>query len=194
MTNAELIGPGRLVLVVGPSGAGKDTLIGIARRLCADDANIKFPRRVVTRPSSEFEDNLAMTPAQFDTTEGQGAFALHWRAHDHAYGVPRQIDDDIHAGKTVVVNVSRTIIADARKRYRNVTVVLITAPADVLAERVAARQRASDTSVEERLQRAALPETAMPDIVISNIGAAEDHGRELAELVAGERPATKQPS
>ncbi len=194
MTDAAPIGPGRLVLVVGPSGAGKDTLMGIAKRRCVDDARITFPRRVVTRPSSQFEDNLAMTPAEFDAAEGRGAFALHWQAHEHAYGVPRQIDDDIRAGKTVVVNVSRTIIADARKRYRNVTVVLITAPADVLARRVAARKRASDTSVEERLQRASLPESTPPDIVISNVGAAEDHGRELAELVAGERPATKQPS
>lgn len=194
MTDAAPIGPGRLVLVVGPSGAGKDTLIAIAKRHCADDERVSFPRRVVTRPSSQFEDNLAMTPAEFDAAERRGAFALHWRAHDHAYGVSRQIDDDIHAGKTVVVNVSRSIIADVRKRYRNVTVVLITAPADVLAQRVAGRKRASDTSVEERLQRAALPETAVPDVVISNVGSAEDHGRELAELVAGERPQAKQPS
>ena len=194
MSETSPIGPGRLVLVVGPSGAGKDTLIGIVRRLCADDKRVKFPRRVVTRPSSEFEDNLALTPSEFDAAEGQGAFALHWRAHDHGYGVPRQIDDDIRAGGTVVINVSRTIIADARKRYRNVTVVLITAPAEVLARRVAARKRASDTSVEGRLQRAALPDTGAADIVISNVGAAEDHGRELAAAITGAQSDARKPS
>jgi ribose 1,5-bisphosphokinase len=194
MTDATPIGPGRLVLVVGPSGAGKDTLIGIARSLCAGNAHAKFPRRVVTRPSSAFEDNLAMTPAEFDAASGRGAFALQWRAHDHAYGVPREIDDDIRSGKTVVLNVSRTIIAEARKHYRNVTVVLITAPAEVLAQRVAARKRASDTSVAERLQRAVLPENAAPDIVISNVGSADDHGRELAAIVAGEPLASRQTS
>jgi len=185
------IGPGRLVLVVGPSGAGKDTLIGIAKRQCADDARVTFPRRVVTRPSSQFEDNLAMTPAEFGAALGQGAFALHWQAHDHAYGIPRQIDDDIRSGKTVVLNVSRTIISEARRRYRNVTVVLITAPADVLAQRVAARQRASDTSVAERVQRASLKDITMPDIVISNVGSADGHGRELAEVIAGQAIVTK---
>ena len=187
MTKAEPIGPGRLVLIVGPSGAGKDTLIDIARRNLADDAGVRFPRRVVTRPSSQFEDNLAMTPAEFDAALKESAFVLHWQAHGHAYGVPRQIDDEIRGGNTVVVNVSRTIIADARRRYRNVTVVSITAPADILAARLAARGRASDGSIGERVQRAALRDTAAPDVVISNVGAADDHARELAEIILGQR-------
>ena len=38
-----VIGPGRLVLVVGRSGAGKDTLIGLAQAACADDPGVVFP-------------------------------------------------------------------------------------------------------------------------------------------------------
>ena len=62
---ADAIGPGRLVLVVGPSGAGKDTLLRLAHAACIDDHEIVFPRRVVTRDSSAAEDNVAMSPDEF---------------------------------------------------------------------------------------------------------------------------------
>jgi ribose 1,5-bisphosphokinase PhnN len=52
-----VIGPGKLVLVVGPSGAGKDTLLSLARAACADDPTIVFVQRLVTREDSSAEDN-----------------------------------------------------------------------------------------------------------------------------------------
>src|SRR5262245_48468843 len=111
------IGPGRLVLVVGPSGAGKDPLIGGAREGCGDDPAIVFPRRVVTRPPSSAEDNDAMTPEGFNQAVADGAFALWWEAHGNRYGIPVSIDDAIRNGRTVVCNVSRAIIGAARQGY-----------------------------------------------------------------------------
>jgi ribose 1,5-bisphosphokinase len=51
----DRIWPGRLVLVIGPSGAGKDTLIGLAQAACADGNDVVFPQRVVTREASSLE-------------------------------------------------------------------------------------------------------------------------------------------
>jgi ribose 1,5-bisphosphokinase len=181
--SAEPIGPGKLVLIVGPSGAGKDTLLGVARRICAGDDRIVFPKRTVTRPSSAFEDNLPSTPDAFEAARQRGAFALHWQAHGHSYGIPSTIDDDIRAGKVVIVNVSRTIIAQARARYRNVLVVLVTAPAQVLAERLAARGRASDGNVSERLQRADLDTGLVADVTIDNVGDVETGAYQLLEAI-----------
>ena len=142
--HSAAIGPGLLILVVGPSGAGKDTLLGLARMACADDGNIIFARRLVTREASSFEDNEQLSPDAFQAAVERGDFAIHWEAHGHRYGLPRAIDDEIRSGRTVVANVSRTVIDSMRRAYCNVLVVLITAPPDVLASRLAMRARKSD--------------------------------------------------
>ncbi|MGC2776152.1 MAG: phosphonate metabolism protein/1,5-bisphosphokinase (PRPP-forming) PhnN [Bradyrhizobium sp.] len=187
----ERLGPGRLVLVVGPSGAGKDTLLNLARSECAGDDRIVFPRRVVTRAASAFEDNEEMGEAPFREALAAGAFALHWDAHGHGYGVPRAITDDIVAGRTVVVNVSRTVIPAARRDYADVTVVEITAPADVLAERLGKRHRPSDTDIGERLHRTVTGDTVAADVTIVNVGDPEPHGHRLAVLI--KRPRDEAP-
>jgi ribose 1,5-bisphosphokinase len=180
---AEAIGPGALVLVVGPSGAGKDTLLGAAQTMLAADRRIVFARRAVTRQASAFENNEAVSRQEFDRAVAAGAYALWWRAHEHGYGINRDIDDKIAANGVVVVNASRTIIADARQRYRRLAVVLITAPAEVLAERLAARGRDSDGDLGGRLQRAQLATDREPDLVISNVGGIEENARKLADFV-----------
>lgn len=186
---ARKIGPGALVLVVGPSGAGKDTLLGEARKMLAADDRIVFPRRAVTRQASAFENNEAVTPAEFDGAVAAGRYALWWRAHDHGYGIERTIDDEIGRNSVVVVNASRSIIGEARSRYEKLAVVLVTAPADVLAARLAARGRESDGDLGGRRQRASLATDGEPDLVIENVGAVEDNARRLAEFISSLRSA-----
>ena len=147
------IGPGRLVLVVGPSGAGKDTLLGLAKAACADDGNIVFPRRVITREASASEENEEVSIGTFQEALTRGEYAMHWEAHGHRYALSRAIDDDIRAGRTMVANVSRTVIGAMRRAYADVVVVSITAPPNVLAERIAMRARSSDGGIENRLRR-----------------------------------------
>jgi ribose 1,5-bisphosphokinase len=183
-TNA--IGPGRLVLVVGPSGAGKDTLLRLAQAACADDHDIVFPRRVVTRASSADEDNIAVSADDFARAREHGDFAVHWDAHGHSYALPLEINDDIRAGRAVVVNVSRTVIAALRQAYANVVVVAITAPPDVLAQRLAARARHSDGNIADRLTRSVDDASANADVTILNAGSAEYHSRHLLRVIRNE--------
>lgn len=183
---AGAIGPGRLVLVVGPSGAGKDTLLRLAQAACADDHDIVFPRRVVTRASSADEDNIALSPDEFACARDHGDFAVHWDAHGHSYALPLEINDDIRAGRAVVVNVSRTVIAALRGIYANVIVVAITAPPDVLAQRLAARARHSDGNIADRLARSVDDASANADVTILNAGSADYHSRHLLRVIRNE--------
>ncbi|WP_291846241.1 phosphonate metabolism protein/1,5-bisphosphokinase (PRPP-forming) PhnN [Bradyrhizobium sp.] len=180
------IGPGRLVLVVGPSGAGKDTLLGLAKTACADDPCIVFPRRVITRQASASEDNEEVSVAAFQEKLARDEYAIHWSAHGHWYALSRTIDDDIRAGHTVIVNVSRTVIGALRHTYADVRVVSITAPLDVLAQRLAVRSRNGDGKIEERLRRAVYQAATPPDATIVNTGDAEYHARELIRMIGDE--------
>jgi len=165
------IGPGRLVAVVGPSGAGKDTLLGLARNRCGDAPHIAFPRRLVTRAPSAAEDHEGISETDFAAAVAAGGFAFWWDAHGLKYALGAAIDDDIRAGRIVVCNVSRAIVAALRRRYAHVRVVLVTAPADVLAARLAARGRATDGPIGTRLGRTApAPGDLSPDVVIENVG------------------------
>jgi ribose 1,5-bisphosphokinase len=179
------IGPGRLVLVVGPSGAGKDTLLALAKAACAANSTIVFPQRAVTREASSSEDNRQLSPEAFRKALARGDFAVHWEAHGHHYGLPCAIDDDIRAGRTVVANVSRTVVEAMRRAYANVTVLSITAPSDILAARLATRSRSSDGQLEDRLRRTVDPVAAAPDATINNVGSAEYHARELVRIIGG---------
>lgn len=183
---AEAIGPGRLVLVVGPSGAGKDTLLRLAQAACADDHDIVFPRRIVTRASSADEDNIAISPEEFRRAREHGDFAVSWEAHGHSYALPLEINDDIRAGRAVVVNVSRTVIGALRAAYANVVVVAITAPPDVLAQRLAARARHSDGNIADRLTRSVSDASTNADVTILNAGSADYHGRHLLRVIRNE--------
>jgi ribose 1,5-bisphosphokinase len=159
-------------------------LIGRAKTACAADVSIVFPRRVVTRESSAFEDNEQVSLEAFRQALARDQFAIHWEAHGHCYGLSRAIDGDIRAGRTVVANVSRTVVDAVREAYANVTVVSITAPPEVLAERLAARARSSDGQIERRIRRAADVASA-PDVTINNAGNVQDHARELVRIIRG---------
>jgi len=154
-----------LVLVVGPSGAGKDTLLNAARRTLAGDARFRFVRRVITRPADPAgEDHEPVTDAEFAARD----FALQWQAHGLRYGIPADIANDVAAGVVVVANVSRAVIAEATTRFP-VRVIEITAPTRVLAERLAARGRETAADIAARLVRTVpLPANIAADTVLND--------------------------
>ncbi len=174
-----------LVLVVGPSGAGKDTMLEAAR---AALPGIRFVRRVITRPAEAGgEDHEAVSEAAFARRD----FALQWQAHGLRYGIPADIADDLAAGRTVVANVSRGVIADAAARFP-VHVIEVTAPPAVLAARLAARGRESGADVAARLARTVpLPDGVRVSQVVNDGTMAEGVARFLGALTQAAAPAQR---
>jgi phosphonate metabolism protein PhnN/1,5-bisphosphokinase (PRPP-forming) len=143
-----------LVLVVGPSGAGKDTLIAAAREALRADPRFVFPSRIITRPEAIGEPHTPVSKRAFAKLAGEGAFFLDWLAHGLSYGLPAHVADDLAAGRIVVVNVSRGMIEAARAKWQQTRVVNVTVALDVLRERLQARGREDTAGIGRRLARA----------------------------------------
>ncbi len=182
---------GTLTLVVGPSGAGKDTVIQSARAALAEQWRYVFPQREITRPAGDWtERHIAITEAGFAERQAQGAYALSWRAHNLGYGVSREIEDSLAAGRIVVVNVSRSIVAEARERYANLAVVCVTAPESLLHRRLAARGREAGDEVAGRLRRAAAFDLNGHDVItLMNDGSPERAVEGFLRILRGMRAA-----
>lgn len=180
------VAAGTMVVVVGPSGAGKDSVMSYAARHFAGEPRLGFVRRVITRPpDAGGEAHEAVDAAGFQARAAAGAFAVSWDAHGLSYGIPRETFDRLSEGMTLVANGSRSALPAFAAAYEQLKVVLITARADILAARLAARGRESTEAIARRLDRA-VPEivVAADTVVIDNSGALEEAGDALVRLLA----------
>lgn len=167
--------------VVGPSGAGKDTLIEGALK---ERPDLRLIRRVITRPTwAGGEDFEGVTEVDFATRVQNGDFALHWQAHGLHYGIPKA---QLAAPGDVIFNGSRAALPEAARVFPDLRVILVTAPDSILAARLAARGREAEVDIRQRLARAAftLPEGITAETVV-NDGALETG---IARLLAALQP------
>lgn len=163
---------GCFVAVVGPSGAGKDTIMDAARAALADDHRFHFVRRIITRPQMPgTEDHESLTEDAFVRAANDGAFALHWQAHGLSYGLPKSLNEEFAKGSVVIANVSRRVLGEIRSLYVSRSIVVISAKPEVLAERLAARGRESREEIIRRLSREVYFDDGAEDIfIIDNSG------------------------
>ncbi|KZL20692.1 Ribose 1,5-bisphosphate phosphokinase PhnN [Pseudovibrio axinellae] len=153
-------------MVVGPSGAGKDTLIYGYKERCANDENILFAQRLITRPEDAgSEPHKAIDHQEMSLLIDQQRVALSWPAHGLIYALPKCVDEHIAKGGIAVANGSRGALAQAVTKYQKLLVVHITAPIHILAKRLAERGRETVEDIEQRLQRADLSLPDLPHMV-----------------------------
>ena len=135
-----------LVIITGPSGVGKDSLIS---RLKALNRPYHFAITATTRPPRPEEtdgvDYFFLSDQRYDEMLAQGEFLENATVYDHRYGVPKPpVREALAAGTDVVM---RTDIQGARYIKSvcpgAVTVFLLPPSWDELEWRL--RSRATDT-------------------------------------------------
>jgi ribose 1,5-bisphosphokinase len=147
----------RLIYVVGPSGAGKDSLLAWLREQTPESASVHWARRTIDRPNPTgpgAEDHESVDAAEFERLVADAGFAMHWDANTHRYGIRSaelvRLSDPAWC---VIVNGSRAHLPMATRDYPGLTLLHITATPAVLRERLNRRGRESAEAIEARLKR-----------------------------------------
>ncbi|MDR1676810.1 MAG: phosphonate metabolism protein/1,5-bisphosphokinase (PRPP-forming) PhnN [Deltaproteobacteria bacterium] len=142
---------GTLIYLMGPSGAGKDSLIERAKEAKLKD--LVVATRLVTRETNIKTDDLYLSEEAFQNLLSKGRLALHWASHGFLYGIDKSIDTFLNQGQTVIINGSRNYLPTARQLYPHLKPILITAHIDILKARLLNRDREDQTAIMERLLR-----------------------------------------
>lgn len=176
---------GMMAVVVGPSGAGKDTLMALAARHFQGRNDVHFARRVITRGADAGgEDHVSVTEGGFDAMERAHSFAVSWAAHGLKYGISAGVLDELSRGSLAIANGSRSVLDRFKAAFPRLTVINITARPEVLAERLEARGRETREDILKRLERGSLTVKGDYDVVnIDNSGAVDVAAGQLIDTL-----------
>ena len=173
MEKSQKFFEGYLILVIGNSGSGKDSIITEAIRR-NQTLNLYSPKRYITREPSEDENNFFITDKEYHLKSIHNEFALEWEIYNLKYGVPIEIDDWLQKGYHVIVNVSRTVVEEAKQKYEKCKVVFVEVPFHIISKRILERGREDKVGLIERIERAKQNLKYLnADFIIDNSGSLE---------------------
>ncbi len=174
---------GRLYYVMGPSGAGKDSVLAWVRSHGVSH-DVLCAHRYITRPADAGgENHVALSEAEFRLRAERGLFVLTWQAHGLHYGIGREVQHWLERGAHVLVNGSRDAYPQAYQRFPALQPVVITASRETIAARLVARGRENEASIAERLARRDAYHVPADALVIPNDGSLIDAGTALLNAI-----------
>lgn len=168
----RLDGAERLIVVVGPSGAGKDSVIAAWLASLPSTLRPHRVRRSITRPADAHEDHEPLDALAFARAAAAGAFAFQWQAHGLCYGIRHAELAALATGRWVVMNGSRAHLPHLQAVAPRARVVEIDAPVALRQARLQGRAREAEAGRAARLARDV--ELAPGAVRIVNAGRLED--------------------
>lgn len=136
----------KIILLVGPSGAGKDLLLKYSKEIYGEKLNLV--KRYITKESDVNESNFYIDEYAFEILRHNSYFASTWEAYGNYYGIPKRF---INNGLNLIA-VSRARIVDFENLYDNVYTINISIPKKDIIKRLENRGLKED-EIKTRLLR-----------------------------------------
>lgn len=152
LRDTRVLMAGRLIYLMGPSGAGKDTVLQGVSRLLGSDCYLA-PRLVTRSFTATGPESVSVSLDEFERLESGGKLAMAWRANGLAYGFMCDINNRLMQGCDVLINGSRAYLPEAQRRYGDVLPVLLSVEPELLRQRLLARGRESAGQIQMRMER-----------------------------------------
>jgi guanylate kinase len=176
---------GLLIVISGPSGVGKDTLI---KRLLQLDPNLRYSVSCTTRPPRPGEvdgiDYSFVSRERFEQLLGEDAFLEHAEYNGNLYGTLKaRVEQARAAGHDIVLKIEVRGAEQVREKQPDGLFVFLVAPSTVELER--RRVQRNSESSEEIAERRKIAELEMQfashyDHVVVN----DDVDRAAKEILA----------
>lgn len=158
---------GRLVVISGPSGAGKTSVCRALKKLPGVMFSISATTRAQRPGEQEGVDYWFLSRGEFESRASRGEF-VEWASYNgNLYGTPRwPIDEALAAGCTFLLEIEVEGTRQLRAR-RTPGLYLFIAPPNLeaLRERLRRRGADSDADIEARVRIAAAEIAAARDVI-----------------------------
>lgn len=185
--------PPLLVVLSGPAGVGKDSVLRSIRQLGHD---FHFVVTVTNRPAREGEldgvDYHFVTTDEFRRMIAAGELLEHADVYGQLKGVPRaQVERALASGVDVLMRLDVNGAATIRREVPGSVGVFLAPPSlDVLIRRLRGRSADTPAQIERRIETA-LAELERADefdyVVVNHEGRLEDTARQALAIMAAER-------
>jgi len=189
--------PPLLIVISGPSGAGKDSVI---RRMKELGVPLHFVVTMTTRPprpgEEDGKDYIFVSEEEFERVLKEGGFLENAIVYGHRYGVPKeQVRKALESGKDVVMRVD---VQGARTLRRLVPeavfIFLIPSSEEELVRRLKTRSTEDEKALELRLSIAREEMKSLGEfdyVVINADGRLDEAVQKIMAIITAEKCRTK---
>jgi guanylate kinase len=182
---------GRLIVLSGPSGAGKDTVLRTVFRL---DPRLRYSVSYTTRPPRPGEEDGVhysfVDEATFRDMESRGELLEAANVHGHLYGTSRRrVEEALQRGEDIVLKIDVQGAAQLRGRVPDALFIFLLPPSlEALRQRLRDRGTDDDEALARRITDAEreLAEAERYDHRVVNDDVVRA-AREILDIVAASR-------